>query len=387
MNELPPPLSPADCDLRDFPFLPVDIARLFNSEFHARSNDTEWRAGVTLWLKSFHQVPAGSIPDDDVQLARLAELGRDTKTWKKIKASALHGWIKCSDGRLYHTVVAEKAAEALAGKKTQRGRTAKARLQALLKRLSQLGDMLDFASVETSVQTVLGEMSQYLSQTEFDAVTKSVTESVTEAKRKREGERKGQGEGKEKTSDPIGSGGQPPVPGQGTSEPNGKSPEEKTKQEIWRSAKSLLAQGGMPEAQCGSFVGKLVSDYGTEIVLDAVRTAVVEQPADPASFLKALCQTRKGERKTVAPWWSSDELILAKATELSIKALPGESKPALKARIEAAIANDGKVPTPTPAAPLANPDLDEPPEPRSPEAIEAGLAAMREASSKLKRVA
>ncbi|WP_062116717.1 DUF1376 domain-containing protein [Collimonas pratensis] len=192
MSELPTPLSPEDCDLRDFPFLPLDIARLFNSEFHARSNDTEWRAGVTLWLKSFHQVPAGSIPDDDVQLARLAELGRDTKTWKKVKGVALHGWIKCNDGRLYHPVVAEKAAEALAGKKTQRGRTAKGRLQVMLKRLSQASDMVEFASAETSVQTVLSELSQYLSQTEFDAVSTSVTDSVTEAKRKREGQRKGE---------------------------------------------------------------------------------------------------------------------------------------------------------------------------------------------------
>ncbi|WP_161539947.1 DUF1376 domain-containing protein [Glaciimonas sp. PCH181] len=385
MNELPAPLSPADCDLRDFPFLPVDISRLFNSEFHARSNDTEWRAGVTLWLKSFHQVPAGSIPDDDIQLARLAELGRDTKTWKKIKASALHGWIKCADGRLYHPVVAEKAAEALAGKKTQRGRTAKARLQAMLKRLSQPSDILDFASVETSVQTVLNELSQYLSQSEFETINKSVTDSVTEAKRKREGERKGQGEGKEKHSDPKGSGGPPPSPGHENLEPKGKSPEEKTKQEIWRAAKSLLAQGGMPEAQCGSFVGKLVSDYSTEIVLDAVRTAVVEQPADPASFLKAVCQTRSGERKTVSPWWSSTELILAKAAEMNIQTRPGELMPALKARIEAAIANDGKPPAPPAVAP--NSASEEVVEQRSPEAVGAGLAAMREASSKLKRVA
>lgn len=341
MSELPTPLSPEDCDLRDFPFLPLDIARLFNSEFHARSNDTEWRAGVTLWLKSFHQVPAGSIPDDDVQLARLAELGRDTKTWKKIKGVALHGWIKCSDGRLYHPVVAEKAAEALAGKKTQRGRTAKGRLQVMLKRLSQASDMLEFASAETSVQTVLSELSQYLSQTEFDAVSKSVTDSVTEAKRKREGEGQRKGEGKEKNSDPTGSGGQPPAP-------PAKSPEDKTRQEIWQSGRSLLAQGGMPEAQCGSYLGKLVSDYGTEIVLDAVRTAVVEQTPDPVSFLKALCQRRKGERKTSAQWWSTEELILAKGAEFSLEPLSGESMAAFKGRIQAYIDNDGKPPAPKP---------------------------------------
>jgi hypothetical protein len=120
--ELPDPLVPADVDLRDFPFLPIDITRLFDSEFHARAEDGEWRAGITLWLKSFHQVPAASIPDDDVLLARLAEYGRDVASWKEIKQMALHGWVKCSDGRLYHPVVAEKAMEAWNKRKSQSNR-------------------------------------------------------------------------------------------------------------------------------------------------------------------------------------------------------------------------------------------------------------------------
>lgn len=111
-HSLPDPLVPADCDLRDFQFMPMDIMRLFNSEFHALSNDSEWRAGMTLWLKSYHQVPSASIPDDDVMLARLAELGRDVASWREVKEMTLRGWVKCSDGRLYHPVVAEKALEA-----------------------------------------------------------------------------------------------------------------------------------------------------------------------------------------------------------------------------------------------------------------------------------
>lgn len=107
----PSPLTPADCDLRDFQFMPLDIARLFGSEFHARASDGEWRAALTLWLKSYHQVPAASLPDDDVALARLAEYGRDLGSWQSVKQGALHGWIKCSDGRLYHPVVAEKVLE------------------------------------------------------------------------------------------------------------------------------------------------------------------------------------------------------------------------------------------------------------------------------------
>jgi len=125
MADLPDPMTPADCDLRDFQFMPLDIVRLFGSEFHAVASDAAWRAGVTLWLKSFHQVPAASIPNDDLQLTRLAELGRDVKTWLKIKKQALHGWIECGDGRLYHPVVAEKANEAWQRKSIQRERSKK----------------------------------------------------------------------------------------------------------------------------------------------------------------------------------------------------------------------------------------------------------------------
>lgn len=106
-----PPI-PADADLRDFPYTPIFRARLFGSSFHARATDAEWRAGVTLWLKSWDQVPAGSLPDDDIDLCRLAELGRDLKTWRKIRAGAMHGWHKCDDGRLYHAVVAESVLDA-----------------------------------------------------------------------------------------------------------------------------------------------------------------------------------------------------------------------------------------------------------------------------------
>ena len=67
--------------------------------------------------------------------------------------------------------------------------------------------------------------------------------------------------------------------------------------ELWKAGKSLLAQAGMPVAQCGSFVGKLVKDYGDAVVVEAVRAAVVARPADPVSYLKAACQGTAGERR------------------------------------------------------------------------------------------
>tara|TARA_R110000868_G_scaffold1832_4_gene14449 strand:+ start:225 stop:1262 length:1038 start_codon:yes stop_codon:yes gene_type:complete len=124
---MPEPFTPAGSDLRNFPYMPIYRTRLFGSEFHARATDSEWRAGVTLWLKSWDQTPCGSLPKDDVLLCRLAELGRDMDAWQSVKAIALDGWIECSDGRLYHPVVSEAANNALSEKRTQQKRTEKAR--------------------------------------------------------------------------------------------------------------------------------------------------------------------------------------------------------------------------------------------------------------------
>lgn len=106
---LPAPLTPADCDLRDFPFMLLDVKRLRDSDMALTETPEACWAAVLLWCASWHQVPAGSLSDDDRVLANLAGYGRVVKEWRKHKAGALHGWVKCSDGRLYHKTVAEKA--------------------------------------------------------------------------------------------------------------------------------------------------------------------------------------------------------------------------------------------------------------------------------------
>jgi hypothetical protein len=108
MNELPNPLTPADCNLRDFGFMPLDVKRLLTSETWILGTGDERAAAITLWLESWHQVPAASLPDDDRMLAHLSQ----SKAWKKVKAHSLRGWVKCADGRFYHPVVAEKSLEA-----------------------------------------------------------------------------------------------------------------------------------------------------------------------------------------------------------------------------------------------------------------------------------
>ena len=106
------PLTPAGCDLRDSKFMPLYVQALLNSGFNAMMDDTAWRAGVTLWLKAWHQVPAASLPAGDEDLCALAGLGRDLRRWKKLRDKALRGWQACGDGRLYHPLIAEAALEA-----------------------------------------------------------------------------------------------------------------------------------------------------------------------------------------------------------------------------------------------------------------------------------
>jgi hypothetical protein len=106
------PLVPADVDLRGLPYMPLDVGRLRDSDLAISASGDEFRAAVLLWCASWNQVPAASLPDDDKILATYAGFGRDMKGWKKVKAGALRGFVRCDDGRLYHPVVAEKALEA-----------------------------------------------------------------------------------------------------------------------------------------------------------------------------------------------------------------------------------------------------------------------------------
>lgn len=100
------PMVPADVELRGLPWMRLDTVRLLDSDLFAKSKGDEFKAAVALWCKSWGQVPAGSLPDDDQILAHLSGAG---SKWKKVRAMALRGWVVCSDGRLYHPVVAEQA--------------------------------------------------------------------------------------------------------------------------------------------------------------------------------------------------------------------------------------------------------------------------------------
>lgn len=124
-NEFPAPLVPVEVDLRDFAFMPLEVSRLLRSRtwLKARRRPEIGFYLVNLWAGAWHEVPAGSLPDDDDVLADLARCA--PARWNKLRDDVLAAWVRCADGRLYHPVVAEKALEAWARKVRQRERSRK----------------------------------------------------------------------------------------------------------------------------------------------------------------------------------------------------------------------------------------------------------------------
>ena len=150
------PLTPSDCDLRGLTYMPLDVQRLRDSDLALISTGDEFKAAVLLWSVSWAQVPAASLPDDDRLLAALVHL--DPKAWKKVRGVAMRGWVKCSDGRLYHPVVAEKACDAWKDRTKYREKREKdrARLEAWREAQKQPGEQPgngDGNDVETRFET------------------------------------------------------------------------------------------------------------------------------------------------------------------------------------------------------------------------------------------
>ncbi len=66
---------------------------------------------MRLRIASWTQNPAGSLPNDDKMLFRLGRWDDDQKhcqlwRFKKARDEILQGWVLCSDGKLYHPLIA-----------------------------------------------------------------------------------------------------------------------------------------------------------------------------------------------------------------------------------------------------------------------------------------
>ncbi len=119
----PAPLVPPEVDLRDFPRMGLDVARLKGSELVVNETPEVCWAALMLWCAAWHEVPAGSVPNNERWLADKAgylSRGQIDLSWGQIRDSVLRGFVECSDGRLYHKVTCEVALDAWASKLRQR---------------------------------------------------------------------------------------------------------------------------------------------------------------------------------------------------------------------------------------------------------------------------
>lgn len=206
MRDLPAPPVPADLDLRDFPFMPLDVLRLRDSDLATLATGDEFKAAVLLWCAAWHQVPAGSVPNDERWLARHSGAGA---AWKRVREEALRGFEEHSDGRLYHNVVVEKALNSWQRKGEQKVRTLKARVASMAKRLEAATTDEERSHVQAMLTDLRNQLSLAINQPvaratpqpatrpATDPVTKPVTDPVTDpvTSTKGEGDRQGQGQG------------------------------------------------------------------------------------------------------------------------------------------------------------------------------------------------
>lgn len=129
LTDLPDPPVPADLDLRGYGYMPLHGHKLFTSGYYAAAlrNPRGGIAALKLWWIAWQQCPAGSLPNDERELARFADVGSDMRAWQRIRAVALHGFTLHSDGRLYHSLLVEEAWRAVEERGHARNRKRKQR--------------------------------------------------------------------------------------------------------------------------------------------------------------------------------------------------------------------------------------------------------------------
>lgn len=244
--------------------MPLDV-RIFGSEFHAKATDAEWRAGVTLWLKAWHQVPASSLPDDDIALARLAEFGRNVKGWQKVRKNALRGWIKCEDGRLYNPILSKEAQLAWTKRLAFRERSRKASE----KRWGAENSQSDDASSNAQ-----GMLEGVLEQSALHELNNA----------------KGQG------SDSDGTGQGRDLKEESVATATGAADASPTADKaFWDNAKAYLAP--YTKGDPGKLVGKWLKGHGKPATASAITAAQVDRAAEPISFIEG-CLKKSGANGT-----------------------------------------------------------------------------------------
>lgn len=258
---LPPPPIPAEVDLTDFAFMPLEVARLRRSKawLYCKRRPELAFYMLNLWTAAWHERPAGSLdPDEEV----LADLAMATPArWKKVRVAVLRGWVKHSNNRIYHPVVTEKVVEAWGSKLAQREKTLRGRMVSLEKRIRDCKD----ENSKSLMTQQLDALSQELSQ----ALSRKQSQTLSLRPREEKGiEGKGRELREEKNQEP-----EPPAAANG----NGAHlvPASDPKKQLYDLGRTLLGKnaGGLISKAIGqtdeSTVGSILGDMATRTLADA----------------------------------------------------------------------------------------------------------------------
>ena len=291
---LPAPPYPAETRAKGWRF-ELDLERIEQSDTWALAPADLRPWLLMLWATAWKQVPCGSLPEDDQLVA--VRIGMKPTQFAKARSILMRGWWKADDGRLYHDTVAARVLDMLGAKGKERQRKAdyRKRKEAEEAAARQNGDSQgsdpghDSSVRDLSHGTSAGQNGdgQGSDPGEDDTGTGTGTGTGTRLHIN-------------SVANATDGGGSPPAP---PSQPDPakpakeKTPDDMAKAELWRAAVSVLEQGGCPESQARTFMGKLVKDYGQDVVRDAVAAAVTAQPADAREYLKATCQHAAGQRQ------------------------------------------------------------------------------------------
>lgn len=299
MTALPLPPVPADADLQDFPFMPLHVARLRDSDLAAEEEPEACWYAVLLWAAAWHQLPAGSLPDNDTVLMRLAGLGRDKKTWQRNKSGAMRGFVLCEDGRFYHPVVCEQVNEAWDSKIRQRHRT----FCAAVRKHNERNARKKVETPSFDEWTALGrpeklaEVVALLSRAKPDDVTRDIEGCHGDVARETPSKRQGQGQGQRDSISSVGTGvptgaAAPEGPGQGMPDPVEPLPAtavDLTKA-VFDTGLAILRPVTPNPAKARKILGNWRQKFGDPAVISALARCEVERPTDPIAWVTGALQ-------------------------------------------------------------------------------------------------
>ena len=171
------PLVSAEVDLRDFPFMPLDVVRPARQRADREGDWGRVQGRGAALVRFVAPAPSGKPSRRRRRAERTCAATAALRRSGRRSARARRGWVKCSDGRLYHPTVAEKAREAWQSKVTTCShRGCEGRREEARQRQSQA-------------------QSQSLSQTPKVSVTEDVTEQGQGQDRDRDRDRDRTGTG------------------------------------------------------------------------------------------------------------------------------------------------------------------------------------------------